>query len=100
MAGFSVSVPHGIGRKAAIARLRLFLDGIRRNYAHEVTDVRRRWHGNRLEFAFAASGLQVQGTLVVEEEAVHISGPPQLAVLLFRDRIEETIQQELAKLLR
>jgi hypothetical protein len=98
--GFNVSVPHAIGRAAALSRLRQFLDVTRNNYAHEVSEVRGDWEGNQLQFAFAARGLGVQGTLVVEEDAVHVSGPLQLSVILLRGRFEEAIRQELSKLLR
>ena len=99
MPAFNVSVTHGIGRAAALSRLRKFLDDIRDTYAHELSDVRGDWDDNRLQFAFAARGLPVQGTLIVEEDAVHVSGPLQLGTVLFRSRIEETIRQELVQLL-
>ena len=97
---FNVSVPHGIGRAAALSRLRQFLDVTRDNYAHEVSEVRGDWDGNQLQFSFAARGVPVQGTLIVEEDAVHVSGPLQHSIVLFRSRIEETIRQELSKLLQ
>ena len=99
MAGINVSVPHTIGREAALARLRQFLDDIRQNYAAHVSDVRGQWLDNRLEFGFSATGLPVQGTLVVEDHAVHVWGPLPLAAMFFRGRIEQTIRQELEKLL-
>jgi len=99
MPGLMVSVTHKIGREAALARMRPFLDAISRDYAHEISDLQSHWHDYRIDFIFTARGLQVQGTIVVEEDAVYVSGPSQLAVLLFRDRIESTIQQELEKLL-
>ena len=100
MACFNVSVTHGIGREAALARMRPFLDALRRDYAHEISDIQGKWHDNKIDFTFTARGLQVQGTLAVEEDAVHVSGPLQLAVLIFRNRIEATIRRELEKLLR
>jgi hypothetical protein len=100
MAGFSVSVPHTLGREAALARVQQFLDDVRRSYALEVSDVRGSWDDNRLEFNLTTGGLPVRGTLSVEEHAVHVSGPLPLAVLFFRGRIELTIKQELENLLR
>jgi len=99
MAGFNVSVPHHIGREAALSRVQRFLDDVRQNYAAHVSDVRGQWHENRLEFGFSATGLPVQGTLVVEDHAVHVSGPLPLAAMFFRGKIEQTIRQELEKLL-
>ena len=100
MARFNVCVPQTIGFEAAMARIQPFLDDVCRNYAHEVSDVHHQWYDNRLEFTFTARGLQMQGTLVVEEDAVQVSGPLQWALLPFRARIEETIQQKLQTLLR
>jgi hypothetical protein len=98
--GFHVSVGHAIGCAAALSRLRQFLDDARREYAHEVSDVYGDWDGNQLHFAFAARGLRVQGTLIVEEDAVHVDGPLHLRTFLLRSRIEETIRQQLIQLLQ
>jgi hypothetical protein len=97
---FSVSVPHEIGRAEALSRLRKFLEITRHDYAHEVSDVRGQWEGNQLEFTFSARGQPIQGSLVVEENAVHVSGLLEFRAILFRGRIEETIREGLCKLLR
>jgi hypothetical protein len=99
MASFHVSVPHAIGREDALVRVQQFLDDVRQNYAAHISDVRGEWQENRLEFGFSATGLPVRGTLVVEEAAVHVTGPLPLAALFFRGKIELTIRQELEKLL-
>jgi ABC-type sulfate transport system substrate-binding protein len=99
MSGFNVSVPHAIGREAALARVQRFLDDVRQNYAAHVSDVRGQWNENRLDFGFSATGLPVQGPLVVEDHAVHVSGPLPLAAMFFRGKIEQTIRHELEKLL-
>lgn len=100
MAGFQVSVPHGMGREAARQRVSQFIDNLQRDYPSDVSNVRSQWSADRLEFGFAARGLNVEGTLVVEEEAVHVFGPLPLAAMFFRGKIEQTIRQELEKLLR
>jgi len=99
MASFHVSVPHAIGCEAALVRVQQFLDLVRQDYAAHIGDVRGEWRENRLDFGFSATGLPVKGTLVVEENAVHVSGPLPLAALFFRGKIEQTIRQELEKLL-
>jgi len=95
MALFTVCVPHKIGLQAALARVKRFLDDIGPNHAHQMSDIRHEWQDNRLEFAFVTLGMQVEGTLVVENDAVQISGPLQMPVLLFRSQLEETIKREL-----
>jgi len=99
MASFHVSVPHAIGREAALVRVQKFLDDVRQNYAAHISDVRGEWRENCLDFGFSATGLPVKGTLVVEDGAVHVAGPLPLAALFFRGKIEQTIRQELEKLL-
>lgn len=99
MAGFHVSVSHSLGHEAALARVQKFLDDVRQDYANQVSEVRGQWSGNRLDFGFSVAGLAVEGTLIVEDAAVHVSGPLPLAALLFRGKVEQTIRQELEKLL-
>ena len=99
MAGFNVSVPHALGREDALARVQRFLDDVRANYAEQIRNVHGEWSDNRLDFAFTAAGLAVRGMLVVEEAAVQVAGPLPLAALFFRGKIEQTIRQELEKLL-
>jgi hypothetical protein len=100
MPALDVSVPHALGQEAALARVQQFLDDVRREHADKVSDVRGQWSENRLEFSFLASGLSIRGTLVVEEIVVQVFGPLPLAAAFFRGRIEQTIRQELEKLLR
>jgi hypothetical protein len=99
MAAFKVSVPHGIGRQTALSRVRLYLDDLHGHYAHEVSNVRAEWHDNRLEFVLTIRGFEIQGMLIVEADVVHVSGLLQLGLVIFRKRIEETIELELTKLL-
>ena len=88
----SAARPHWIGSSG-------FLDDMRQNYAAYISDVHGKWSENRLDFGLSATGLPVQGTLVVEDNAVHVTGPLPFAALLFRGKIEQTIRQELEKLL-
>jgi hypothetical protein len=100
MAGFQVSVPHSVGRDAARDRVSQFIDNIQRDYPSDISNVRSQWSADRLEFGFAARGMNVEGTLVVEDDTVHVFGPLPLAAMFFRGKIEQTIRQELEKLLQ
>jgi hypothetical protein len=100
MSGYNVSVPHSLGREAALACVQTFLDQVRHNYGDDVSDVRGDWNDNRLDFGFAARGLGVRGMLLVEDNAVQVTGPLPLAAMFFRGRIEQQIRQELEKLLQ
>jgi hypothetical protein len=99
MASFNVSVPHELGQESALARVTIFLEQVRRDHADRVSDVRGEWQGHLLEFTFTASGIPVSGNLIVEEQTVRVSGPLSFMAAMFRGRIEQTIREELQKLL-
>ena len=99
MASFNVSVPHELGQEAALVRVTDFLEQVRRDHADRVSDVRGEWKGHVLDFAFTASGIPVSGTLAVENDAVRVSGPLSFMAGMFRGKIEQTIREELQKLL-
>ena len=99
MAAYRVLVPHSLGSAAALARVERFLDDVQRDYAEYLSDPQGQWQGNSLEFSFLAMGLAISGSLIVEEESVHVFGPLPLAAAFFRGRIEQTIHAELTRLL-
>ena len=99
MAAFRVLVPHTLGAATAFSRVERFLEDVQREYAAYLSDAQGQWTENRLDFSFLATGLSITGTLVVEEESVHVWGPLPLAAAFFRGRIERTIHEELARLL-
>jgi hypothetical protein len=99
MPSYSVSVPHDLGQAAARARVEQFLEVVQRDYAEHVRNVSGEWEENQLSFRFVTSGLNIKGTLAVEETAVEVSGPLPLVAVLFRGKIEQQIRGELAKLL-
>lgn len=99
MAGFNVSVPHALGQQAAQERVSVFLESVRQRYANDISNLRGEWEINRLEFGFTTVGMPISGTLVVEEQHVHVSGPLPLMAMMFRGKVEQTIRGELERLL-
>src|SRR4051794_26838328 len=99
MPSYQVSVPHHLGQATARARVEQFLDAVQRDYAEQVSHVSGEWEANRLSFRFVTSGLNINGTLAVENEQVDVSGPLPLVAAFFRGRIEQQIRAELGKLL-
>ena len=100
MPSYQVSVPHQLGQDAARLRVAAFLESVQREYAAHVSDVNGEWSGNGLAFRFLASGLNVSGTLMVQESFVEVTGPLPLAAMFFRGQIERTIRDELQRLLQ
>ena len=99
MPSYQVVVPHSLGIDEACARLRVLLSEVRNDYAALMSDVSGSWTGNLLRFNFKAAGMPVSGELIVEEASVKVCGQLPLAAALFRGRIEQTIRDELKKLL-
>ena len=99
MPSYHISVPHSLGLVTARTRLDKFLEDVRRDYAAYLGDVSGAWNDHCLDFRFHAAGLPISGKLAVEETSVQVSGQLPLAAALFRGRIEQTIRDELTKLL-
>jgi hypothetical protein len=99
MPSYSVSVSHDLGQDPARARVETFLESVQRDYAAHVSNVSGEWSDNQLAFRFLASGLNISGTLIVEETLVAVTGPLPLAAAFFRGQIERTIRDELRRLL-
>src|SRR3954452_20682251 len=99
MPSYHVSVPHSLGSADARARLDKFLEDVRRDYAAHLSDVSGSWTADSLEFRFQTSGMPISGKLLVEQASVQVFGPLPLMASLFRGRIEQTIRDELRKLL-
>ena len=99
MPALAISVPHKLGTAAAVERLTAFLDGVRRDYADKISNVRGGWQQNMLHFGFTTYGMAIEGTLTVEDAAVRVAGKLPLAAALFRGQVEKTIRDELLKLL-
>jgi putative polyhydroxyalkanoate system protein len=99
MASYNVTVPHALDAAAARSRVERFLDEVQRDYAAHVSDVAGQWSDNALQFGFTTTGMRINGTLVVGEDAVQVTGSLPLMASLFRGRIEQTIREHLQKLL-
>ena len=99
MPAYQVQVSHGLGAAAARARLESFLEQVRRDYAAQLSEMNGAWTADCLSFEFRAAGMPMSGTLLVQETHVHVSGQLPLAAAFFRGRIEQTIRDELRKLL-
>src|SRR5438067_12694434 len=99
MASFQVTVPHALSQETARARVEKFLDDMQRDYAGQISDVQGTWNGNQLAFAFVATGLQIGGTLAVNDKDIQVSGPLPMVAMMFQGRIVKSIRDELQRLL-
>ncbi|QDU29999.1 Putative polyhydroxyalkanoic acid system protein (PHA_gran_rgn) [Anatilimnocola aggregata] len=99
MPSLKIKVPHALQVAEAVKRLQTFLDEVRRDHADRVSNVQGVWQDDTLAFGFTAMGMKIDGTLVVYQEEVLVSGNLPFAASLFRGQIEQTIRGELEKLL-
>jgi len=99
MPSYSVVVLHALGSTAARARLDKFLEDVRRDYAAYLGEASGAWTADCLDFRFQTSGMSISGRLLVEESCIQVNGQLPLAASFFRGRIEQTIRDELRKLL-
>ena len=65
----------------------------------KVQDLVENWQGNNLNFSFKTYGFDVSGTVAVEPNAVRIDSKIPFAAMMFKGKIEQTLKDELAKLL-
>jgi hypothetical protein len=99
MGSFQMSVWHTLGKEEARRRLQQKLATVRQSYSHHVSQLNESWEGHVLSFSFRAAGMNVSGTITVEDSQVSLDAVLPLAAMMFRGLIEQRIRQELGDLL-
>ena len=99
MPSFGSEVQHQLGQAGAIARLETFVNKVREQYQGQVSNLTEEWNDHELTFSFSAYGIQIQGTLTVEEALVRMTGTLPFAAIAFKGKIESSLADELQKAL-
>ena len=99
MPGFLTAVDHSLGQTEAQTRVTTFLDQIQNQYQDMVSSWSGEWEENNLNFELLAMNMKVTGVLEVTEDAVIVGGSIPFAMMMFKGRLEKTMQEELRKLL-
>ena len=99
MPSFSTQVSNPLGKEQATERLKDFVEQLTQRYKDQVSQVDGAWNDNKLNFSLTTYGFQIQGEVAVEDEAVRLQGNLPLAALAFRKKIEQSIADELEKVL-
>jgi len=99
MGSINMSVSHTLGKQEACRRLQQKLDAVRQSYSHHVSQLSEVWQEGVLQFSFRAAGMNVSGTITVEDSQVSLHAVLPLAAMMFRGLIEQRIRQELGNLL-
>lgn len=99
MPAFSVSAPHSLGRQSATERLHGVMGKVQQKYPNQVSDLEESWDENVMSFAFTTYGFRIKGQAQVDDDQVRLDGELPFAAMMFRGRIEQSIQDELVKML-
>ena len=99
MPGFLTAVDHSLGQAEAQARVSTFLDQVQKQYQDMVSSWSGEWEENELSFELIAMNMKVTGVLEVTEDAVLVGGKIPFAMMMFKGRMENTMREELRKLL-
>jgi hypothetical protein len=100
MPSLKMTVPHQLGQEEAVTRLKGFLDRVKQRYQNQVSDLEETWLENVLDFAFKTYGFHIKGRMVVEPEDVKFDGQIPFAAMMFKGKIEQTIRDEMNRVLK
>ena len=99
MPGFLTAVDHTLGQADAQSRVSTFLDQVQNQYQDMVSSWTGEWEDNKLNFELTAMGMKVTGVLEVLDDAVLVGGKIPFAMMMFKGKMENTMREELRKLL-
>ncbi|MCH2371622.1 MAG: polyhydroxyalkanoic acid system family protein [Pirellulales bacterium] len=99
MPGFLTAVDHSLGQAEAQIRVSTFLDQVHNQYQDMVSSWSGEWEDNKLNFELIAMNMKVTGVVEVTEDAVLVGGKIRCAILMLNVSMENTMREELRKLL-
>jgi hypothetical protein len=99
MPSLLISTPHSLSAEEATARLKSFFEKLKERHQDKVSNLEEQWHDNRLEYSFSTYGFNIKGDLTVEPGEVKVNGSLPFAAMMFKGKIEQTVREELEKVL-
>lgn len=99
MPKFDVSVPHTMGKEAAVEKLQRFSAMIQEKHGDKIKDYEQSWEGDRLAFGFKTMGMKIEGGLEVSETDVRVEGNLPFAAAMFKGQLTGAMTEQLQKLL-
>ena len=99
MPSMSLSMPHSLGQEEALRRLKAALEKAKARNEGKVTNLKEDWNGNQLDYSFSTYGFNVKGNVLVEQGEVKLNGSLPFAAMMFKGKIEQTVREELGKVL-
>jgi putative polyhydroxyalkanoic acid system protein len=99
MPSISISTPHSLGTEEAVERLKKFFEKLKARHGDKVSNLEQEWQDNRLAYSFSTYGFNIKGDMTVEPNEVKINGALPFAAMMFKGKIEQSVREELEKLL-
>ena len=99
MPRIAIAMPHVLGQETAVARVKQLLEKVKHKYQDQVSDLAETWNDNVMDFQFKTYTFNIKGQLKVEPNQVALDGDIPFAALMFKGRIEQTLKDELTRLL-
>jgi hypothetical protein len=99
MPSMSITTPHSLGMEEATERLKTFFEKLKARHQDKVSNLEQAWHDNRLEYSFSTYGFSIKGDLTVDPNEVKINGVLPFAAMMFKGKIEQSVREELEKVL-
>lgn len=95
-----IVITHNTDQQTARQKVEQRLDEILGTYGQYLSDVERRWEGDRLVFSGKSKGMKANGTIDITDNEVIIEGKLPLLAKPFEPRIKSTIEREAAAIFR
>lgn len=100
MPGINISVPHELSQDEALSRVKRLLGQVEAQFSDKISELQESWVGYVGTFSFSAMGFPVSGTFTVTASEVILQSTLPFAALPFKGKIESTIRERAAILLR
>lgn len=99
MPSLTITVPHTLGAEEATTRLKSFFEKLKARHQDKMSNLEEQWDGNRLAYAFSTFGFNIKGDLNIEPGEVRVNGSLPFAAMMFKGKIEQSVREELEKVL-
>ncbi|MEX0978064.1 MAG: polyhydroxyalkanoic acid system family protein, partial [Pirellulales bacterium] len=94
-----ITVPHSLSAEEALTRLKTFFEKLKAQHQDKMSNLEEQWDGNKLAYAFSTFGFNIKGDLNVEPGEVKVNGSLPFAAMMFKGKIEQSVREELQRVL-
>jgi hypothetical protein len=99
MANLKIKIPHELNQEEAQKRIKKLLSETKEDHGDKISNLHERWDNNVGTFSFTTYGFDLSGTLTVNKSSVDLDADVPFAVMIFKDKIKNLIQEKAAELL-